>query len=333
MSEPTKLRGLYVMPRATWDEVYDHNARQRIDEVATMGYVDPAYLKDRLEELSQAEILVSSWGCPRLDQEFLDATPQLRAVFYGAGSLRPVVTEAFWRRDIPIVSARDAIAEGVTEFTLAQIALSLKHVWYFQRAMREAGQWVARPQAPGEVGSSVGLVSLGAVGRRVAQALAPSELSLMVHDPYADPEVVAKLALRLVSLEELFASCDVVSLHTPMLPETRGLVGTDLLASMKQGATLINTARGGLIDHDALAAVLTAREDLTALLDVTDPEPLPQDSPLLDRPNVFLTPHIAGNVGWQRHALGRGIADEVVRFSQGEPLRWVVREAGFARLA
>lgn len=333
MSQPAKLRGLYALSSRVWDEVYGPDARHQIEEVATMAFVEPADLENHLEELGQAEILVSSWGCPRLDQRLLDAAPRLRAVFYGAGSIRPVVTEEFWRRDIPIVSARDGLAERVADFTLAQIRLSLKHVFSYQRAMRAAHRWVARGQGHDEVGSAVGLVSLGAIGRRVAKGLAEPNLVVMAYDPYADSDLLAKLPVRPASLKEVFAGCDVVSLHTPMLPETRGLVGADLLASMRPWATLINTARGGLIDEHALVAVLAEREDLTALLDVTDPEPPREDSPLFDLPNILLTPHIAGNVGWQRHELGRGIAAEVVRFSRGEPLQWAVRQEASALLA
>lgn len=321
------------MRPAIYDEVYGEEARRRIDDVAAMAYLDTASLTNHLEPLADVDILVSSWGAPRLDQRLLEAAPRLRAVFYGAGSLRPVVTEAFWERGIPIVSAREGIAQRVAEFALAQIYLSLKHVWHYQRTMRESHRWVARRPAPGVIGSTVGLVSLGAVGRRVAQGLAGSELSVVVHDPYAAADTLASLGARQASLEEVFATTDVVSLHTPLLSETRQLIGTALLASMKQGATLVNTARGGLIDHEALAGVLAEREDLTAVLDVTDPEPLDEDSPLFDLPNVVLTPHIAGNVGRERQALGRAIAEEVVRFSRGEPLKWLVSQESMSLLA
>lgn len=125
---------------------------------------------------------------------------------------------------------------------------------------------------------------------------------------------------------------DVLSLHPALLPETAGMVGTTLLASMKEGATRINTSRGGAIEHEALVTVLANRSDLTAVLDVTDPEPPPGPA-LYTLPNVVMTPHIAGNLFTERRALGRGTADEVERFANGQALRWTVRPSSLTHSA
>jgi phosphoglycerate dehydrogenase-like enzyme len=134
-------------------------------------------------------------------------------------------------------------------------------------------------------------------------------------------------------LEELFSSCDVVSLHAPLLPETTGIVGHSLLALLRPGATIINTSRGGIIDQAALVDVLERRPDLTAVLDVVEPEPLPSGSRLFDLPNVVMTPHIAGNIARERRALGRAMAEEVKRLASGEALQWVVDASSLARSA
>ncbi|NUR82890.1 MAG: oxidoreductase, partial [Nonomuraea sp.] len=166
-------------------------------------------------------------------------------------------------------------------------------------------------------------LSLGAIGQLVADRLAAMDVEVVAWDPFkAD-----------TPLEEVFATCDVVSVHTPLLPETRGFVGRELLASMKQGATLINTARGALIDEPALVEVLSERPDLFAILDVSDPEPPPPGSPLLTLPNVVYTPHIAGSLGSERGRLGDLAVAELERFASGRPLEHALTREQAERLA
>ena len=131
--------------------------------------------------------------------------------------------------------------------------------------------------------------------------------------------------VELVSLEELFRRADVVSVHTPWLPETEGLIRGAHIASMKQGATFINTARGAVVRERELLEVLAARPDLQAVLDVAIEEPPAADSQMYTLPNVLLTPHIAGSTGAECRRMGRYMAEELVRYAAGEPLRWPVR--------
>jgi phosphoglycerate dehydrogenase-like enzyme len=137
----------------------------------------------------------------------------------------------------------------------------------------------------------------------------------------------------MVGLPELFATSDVVSLHAPLLPATRGMIDDKLLSTMKPDATLVNTARGGLIDEPALIDVLTRRPDLFAVLDVTDPEPPVAGSPLFTLPNVVVTPHLAGSLGAERRRQGQAMADELERFVTGEPLRHEVTQATMGQSA
>jgi phosphoglycerate dehydrogenase-like enzyme len=186
---------------------------------------------------------------------------------------------------------------------------------------------------PGANGSVVGLMSLGATGQATARLLTRHDLVLQAYDPYVDPALAASLGVRMVSLEELFATSDVVSLHAPVLDETCRIVSTSLLSAMKNDATLINTARGALIDEEALVKVLGARPDLFAVLDVTDPEPPLPGSPLFSLPNVVVTPHLAGTLNTERRRQGRLMAAELARYVAGEPLEHEVFEAGQARSA
>ncbi len=280
-----------------------------------------------------AEVVFTGWQSPRLDGAELAALPRLRAVFHASGSIRDYVSDAFWARDIPICSAYAANAVPVAEFAHAAIMLSLKRVWYYAHAARRERCQPGYVHMPGAFGSTVGLVSLGAIGRRVAEKLRASDLHLVVYDPYLPPERAAELGVRLVSLEELFDTSDVVSLHTPLLPETRGMVQARLLRSMKPDATLLNTARGGLLCEPDLITVLQERPDLTAVLDLTDPTPPAPGSPLFTLPNVVLTPHIAGSMGAECGRMGLLMAEEARRFLAGEPLRWRITREAMERMA
>lgn len=186
---------------------------------------------------------------------------------------------------------------------------------------------------PGCLGSVVGVVSLGVVGREVCELLRRYDVDVQAYDPFATAETFDHLGVRAVALDELFATSDVVTLHTPSLPETRKLIDGRLLSSMKSDATLVNTSRGAVVDEPALIEVLRGRPDLFALLDVTDPEPAEEGSPLFTLPNVVLTPHLAGSLGRERRRLGRCVADELARFAHGEPLRWAVSAEASPRLA
>jgi phosphoglycerate dehydrogenase-like enzyme len=279
-------------------------------------------------DVAEAQVIMASWGCPVMDAGFLDSAPRLRLVLYAAGSVRAFVTDALWERGIRVSSASALNAVSVAEYTLAVILFSLKHGW---RLMHEPGG--SRSRVPGTFGATVGLVSLGAVGRLVRKMLRPHQLEVVAYDPFLSADEARRLNVRSVDLAELFRISDVVSLHTPLLPETRGLVTGAHIESMRQGATLINTARGAIVREAELVAVLERRPDLQAVLDVTDPEPPLPGSPLLHLPNVVRTPHIAGAIGPERRRLGRGMVEELRRYVRGKPLRWEVRREQIEHMA
>ena len=328
------LNGLYVMDLARFPDVYGDDERAALEKNLriTAPPLTPADLTPSL--LADVDVLVTAWGGPQLTQELLDSAPRLALVLYGAGSVRPIVTEASWARGVRVTTANAVIADAVGEYALAQVLYALKHGWRYVLAARARGESLPRAtNEPGANGSVVGLMSLGATGRATARLLARHDLVLQAYDPYVDPSVAASLGVRLVSLEELFATSDVVSLHAPVLDATRKVVSTGLLSSMKPDATLINTARGALVDEEALVQVLLDRPDLFAVLDVTDPEPPLPGSPLFSLPNVVVTPHLAGTLNTERRRQGALMAFELARYVAGEPLEHEVFEAGQAKSA
>ncbi|MCB5182970.1 hydroxyacid dehydrogenase [Streptomyces antimicrobicus] len=276
--------------------------------------------------LGTAEVLFTGWGCPPLDAAALDRMPRLRAVVHAAGSVKHHVTPVCWERGLLVSSAAAANAVPVAEFTLAAVLLSNKRVLeaaHAYRAARGPVDVLGRYPTAGNYRRTVGLVGASLVGRRVLELLRPFDLRVLVHDPYADPGDLAVLGAEACALEDLLRRSDVVSLHAPALPGTRHLLDATRLALMRDGSTLINSARGALVDTEALTRELVSGR-LHAVLDHTEPEVLPADSPLFDLPNVLLTPHMAGSLGGELDRLAATAVAEVARYAQGLPFRHAV---------
>ncbi|NSZ64423.1 hydroxyacid dehydrogenase [Agrobacterium tumefaciens] len=279
-------------------------------------------------QLERTDILLTGWGCPEIDMRELAMMPNLRLISHAAGTVKYFLSQAVFERNVTVCSAAEANAQPVAEFTLAMILLSGKRTFGFRRIYGEdrARRNVDRLQSQviGNLGLTVGIVGASRIGRRVINLLQPFDLDLILFDPFLSAVEAQKLGVRLVSLRELMAVSDVISLHAPSLPQTRHMIGADALALMKDGATLINTARGALVDEDALLAELKTGR-IEAVIDVTDPEVPPPGSPFYSLPNVFLTPHIAGAVGLERARLGDMAIAEIERFCRAEPLQQQVR--------
>lgn len=286
------------------------------------------------DALAEVEVLFSGWSAPLMDEAFLRAAPKLRVVFYGAGSVRYFVTPAFWKRGIIVTSASAANAIPVAEYTVGTVLLSLRHFWKKAGEAQRGEGWGdhTRP-IPGSFRATVGLVSFGAIARATARMLRNFDLRVIVHCPYLQPAEAKELGVEKVGLSELFARSDVVSIHTPVLPETIGLVNARLVASMKPGATLINTSRGLILAQSEVEAVLRHRPDLHAVLDVTDPEPPRAGDALLSLPNVTVTSHIAGSHGRDCQRMGHYMVEELKNYLAGKPLRWQVSREQLERMA
>lgn len=296
-------------------------------------FIDPAKLAEHADQLAAAEVIFSTWGMPKMDAAFFEMAPKLRAVFYAAGTVKGFVTDEVWRRQITLCSAWRSNAIPVAEFSLGAILLSLKQTWQYHRRLKAEKAFGSRIPTHGAYHSKVGLVSLGAIGWRVVELLRAFEVEVIAYDPFADPERVAAEKVRLVTLEALFEQADVVSLHTPWLKETEGLIHGGLLRRMKPHSTFINSSRGAVVNEPDLLAVLAERPDLTAVIDVTHPEPPPEDSPFFSLPNLLLTPHIAGSVDSECQRMGDSMLDEYLRFRRNDPLQHQVTPEILPRMA
>ncbi|MGF6822866.1 phosphoglycerate dehydrogenase-like enzyme [Microbacterium sp. ZKA21] len=267
--------------------------------------------------LAEAQIVITGWDSPELRGDALAALPSVRAVAHSAGTVRPIVTDELLALGVDVASSASANAVPVAEFTLAMIILAAKRAfWSADRLRAERRKPDAETAWPtvGANGVRVGVVGASHIGRLVLRHLERFDLEVVVADPTLTARQRRDLGVPCIALDDLFASSDIVTLHAPSLPSTQGMIDRDRIALMRPGATLINTARGDLVDSIALAERLR-RGDLVALLDVTDPEPLPEGHALWSTPNTFLTPHIAGSQGTELARLAEHVIDEVIHYA------------------
>lgn len=323
---------LFALAAEHWPLLFPPTVRQRLGELADIdtdlvvdSFDDPR-VAGRLDDL---EVLVTGWGCPPLDEEFLARAPKLRAVLHAAGSVKGHVSTAVWERGIVVSSAAAANAIPVAEYALGTILLAGKGVFALREHYRSGRSFTLAYIHPevGNYGRRVGIIGASRIGRQVIELLRPFDFEICLYDPYAED-----LGVPRVSLPELLASSDIVSVHAPSTPETHHMIDRAGLALLPDGAVLINTARGELVDTEALIGELRSGR-ISAVLDVTDPEPLQPNSELFDLPNVFITPHIAGSHGNELARLGMSAANELERLVTGRPLLHEVTLADLDRVA
>lgn len=317
----TRLTALLAMSPGLDAELFTPDQRRCLSRLVSLLADDPvpdlAAVPDEIA--ARAEVLVTGWGAPRIDAEVLRRMPELRAIVHTAGTVAPFVDTAVWEReDIVVTSAAQANAVPVAEYTLAQILLagkgSLARSAEYRRARGSQAAWTASG-GMGNYGAVVGLIGASRIGRLTAEHLRSFDLEVLLYDPFAGADEIAELGARKVDLDELFRASDVVSLHAPDVPSTRGMITAAHFSLMREGSTFINTARPALVDEQALRAELVGGR-ISAVLDVHDQ--LPADDPLWDVPTVELTPHIAGSQGNELHRMAETALAELRRLSSGE---------------
>lgn len=326
MTTSTKPEALLVMSQRAFAAQFDAERVNRLGSLVNLGvpvWTDDIDSEELRARLSKVEVLITGWGAPKLDGVRLSRMPRLRAMFHCAGSIRSLVSDEFWKRNILVSNVADANAIPVAEFTAAAIVFAGKKAPFLAmdaRTHREDWSYVNRRGELSNRGRTIGIVGFSRIGRRVVQLVQQLDgAKCLVSDPYADASDVAAAGAELVSLDEMLPRVDVLSLHAPALPSTRHMIGALQLAALRDHTTVINTARGSLIDTAALEHECSSGR-IYAILDVTDPEPLPAASPLYELPNVMLTPHIAGSLGSELFRMTDSALDELDRYVNGREL-------------
>ncbi len=324
--KPKRLRSVYT------DTAPALKARTGItDEVYTRADVlaTPECFRD-------VEFIFSTWGMPIFSKEEIRSIfPQLKCVFYAAGTVQKFA-RPFLSCGVKVFSAWAANAVPVAEFTVAEIILANKGFYSLSRLMKEEAHDAAKnlkAACLGNYGERVGLLGAGMIGSRVAEMLKAYRLSVCVFDPFLSDERAEALGVTRCSLDEIFSTCRVVSNHLANNEETRGMLGYQHFSRMLPNATFINTGRGAQVVEDDLVRVLTERPDVTAVLDVTMPEPPDAGHAFYRLPNCILTPHVAGSIGSETHRMADYMLEEFNRFTAGLPCRYEVTEKMLSTMA
>jgi len=323
---PSQPRVLVLASDVLFTHFFPESARARLSEVAEWsqhaGRDDSPQLR---VEIAQADVLMTTWHSPFLRMGMLGTRPRVRLIAHCGGEVKSRMEEGIFDH-ITVTNAAEPMAAPVAEMALALMLTLIRRLPDYAAEMRAGVVRTNEYVSCGETvrGRKVGLIGFGRIGRAFARLVEPLGLELLVTDPCCTAETVAAHRGKLLGLDELLSSCSVVVLAAGLTPETRNLLDKRRLGLMPDGAYLINVARGGLVDMDALLSELRAGR-IKAALDVTDPlEPLPPDHELRRLPNALLTPHIAAGGIEMRRAIGAVAVEEVVRFCKGEQLENVV---------
>ncbi|NBD23895.1 hydroxyacid dehydrogenase [Paenibacillus glycinis] len=297
-----------------------------IDKLAGFSAIDfvplnrPFTSADLADRIGDYEACITSWGSPVFTPEALARAGKLAFIGHGAGSVASIVNEDVFATAIAVTSANPVLALSTAE---CAVALILAGAWdmksYSARIPR--GEWSNnnRETVLGVTGRTIGLVGYGEIAKHVIRMLKPFDAELLLYSAHCTREEADALGVGLCGLNELFERSDIVSLHNTWTPRTEGMIGAEQLKRLKDGALLVNTARGPIVQEAALLDELRANR-IRASLDVYDREPLPADHELLAMPNAFCLPHIGGFHGPLKRRLCDFVVDELGRFAKGERL-------------
>ena len=305
------------------DYVYAQGRRERVAEIVDL-YPERICLENfdvHVDQLQDLEVIFGTWKISQLQKAHLERLPNLKIVFYGAGTVqnfaRPMLEHG-----VRVCSAWKANAVPVAEYTLAQILLANKG---FYTNIRDCQTYASRKNSPfkgrGNFGATVALLGAGAIGSLLIDLLKPFHLELVVFDPFLPAERAAEMGVRKVSLEAAFLEGDIVSNHLANNEQTRGMLHGGHFSLLQNHATFINTGRGATVVELDLIAELENRPTLTALLDVTMPEPPDEGSPFYSLDNAYLTSHIAGSLNDEVVRMADYMIEEFQRYEACEELQ------------
>lgn len=300
-----KVKVLCLVTPRQWKEKVRPETWQKLCEkfALTVNEEERNWKSSELaERIAGYDAVLTGWGSPPFTEAVWEKADRLRLIVHMAGSVKflfpdDIVQRFCVPRNITVVSCAWALALNVAEATIGLMVMAARRWFDHILAFRERGVWRDR-SLPSNfstiMGSTVGIIGASRVGRKVIHLLrAFRDVQILLYDPYVKADEADILGAKLVDLETLFSQSDFVSLHAPLTPQTVRMIGERHFSLMKDGAVFINTARGKLVDTDALVKVLKRRA-IIAVLDVTDPEPLPSDHPLRFLPNAYIVPHLTG---------------------------------------
>ncbi|SDD04777.1 Phosphoglycerate dehydrogenase [Paenibacillus sp. UNCCL117] len=311
---------------------------QVLNKLKSMSEVDFVPIGERFtseqlaEQIGDYEACITSWGSPFFTPEVLARAGKLKFIGHGAGSVASIVSEEVFATPIAVTSANNVLAHSTAECAVSLILAGAWNHAGYSTGLKQ-GRWSVntRETVLGVTRRVVGLVGFGAISKLVIRMLQPFDTTILLYSSYCSPQEAEELGVQLCGLNELFERSDIVSLHNTWTPRTEGMIGAEQLQRLRDGGLFVNTARGPIVNEEALVAELRTGR-ISAALDVYEREPVPADHELLAMPNVLCLPHIGGYHGLLKRELCDFIVDELGRFTAGEPLQGRVSLEHFFRL-
>lgn len=308
----------------TRDSFFTKRAIQELEKLGEVIFNDTgAFALDKqalIERIGGVDVLLSGWGTARVDADVLAHADRLKIHAHTGGSVAAFTSKEEYDRGIVVLSGNDVYAKSVAEGCLCYTLMALRRAEDYVNAMRQGGWRPASDHNKGLIGRKVGLVGYGAIAKYYAGLLQWFDVELSVYSKYVTDEELRRIGARRATKEEIFAQCEVISLHSAQNAENRGMITAPLLASIQEGALFVNTARAGLVDDDALLKELQTGR-FQAVLDVYPKEPLAGDSPFRQLDNVLLFSHIAGPTFDMRERVVLELLQDVLRLERGEAPR------------
>ena len=302
--------------------------KDNIDYAESLGeivWLDTATASaDELKEkIKDCDTYITCWGSPALTPEILECAPKLKLLTHLGSTVAPVVCDEVYERDIKVISGFDYFSKSTAEGAVAYMLAAMRDIPFYNDRLKEKRIWrEIDDYTDSVIYKKVGLVGYGGVGRYVAKMLSTFDVDMKVSARRELPEEDKKLfGFTQCSMEEIFETCDIISIHLAYNNSTHHMIDDTLLSKIKPGALLVNTARGAVIDEEAMIKHL-ANGDFNAALDVYSQEPINMDNPMLSLPNVLMLPHQAGVTVNLRAVLTHDLLKESVDFiDNGIPVK------------
>lgn len=298
------------------------DVRHRLAEIAEVEYntLTRQLNSDELrEKLMGVNAVITGWGTGKLGKEVLDGNDTLKIIAHTGGTVSSIVDSYVYDKGIKILSGNNIYAESVAEAILAYALLGLRKIPHYLDVMKNNG-WNAGARWEGLLDQTVGFVSFGMIPKHLVGMLKPFRAKIKVYSSHISDAELEKYNMEKATLEEVFSECKVISVHSAYNEKTHHMINKQILEKIPNGALFINTSRGGVIDEAALIEELR-KERFTAVLDVYEKEPLPDNHPLRNMPNVYAVPHMGGPTYDRRKYVTLALADDIDGFVHGRPLK------------
>lgn len=312
--------------------------RDHFEEVCDVEYYNPPEKDFDLdilrEKLKGKDAVFTAGGSPNFNERVLAGNDTLKVLAHTGGSVVSVASDYLYDHGIRVLSGNNAFAESVAEAVIAYALTSLRKIPFYNQLMKD-GEWKQGYDVhtnEGLLGQKIGLVDYGSVARHLVRMLKPFHNEILVYSSFITDEEVEANGMRRASLEEIFSECKIISIHSALTEETIHMINRELMERIRPDALLINTARGRVIDEEAMTDLLEQNR-FRAFLDVFEVEPLPRESRLRSLDNVYLIPHMGGPTFDRCPWVTMGLIDDLVPFLEGKPVASEITKAHYLNMS